>query len=160
MPIYMIQVGEDGPVKIGFADNPAKRLKHLQTARAEPLRLVRILDGTQADERLLHRRFAKRRIRLEWFRPTHKMLTGNTGFLDLPLPDTKRMIRASSSCLGRYRRSVGFTIDQLAEKWGFPRTTLHSWETMKRTPALATALKIKELSGGKVKPEDFARASA
>lgn len=48
MPVYMIRAGDDGPDKIGVARDQRKRLRGLQTAHAESLHLIRILDGGPA----------------------------------------------------------------------------------------------------------------
>lgn len=64
MPTYFIQCGADGPVKIGFAKDPRRRMHNLQIGSVERLRLVGVaLD----DEASLHRRFSHLRISGEWF---------------------------------------------------------------------------------------------
>jgi len=66
--IYFIQAGETGPIKIGVTcGNPLARMANLQTGCPEQLRLVGCAPGTAQDERDLHERFAKFRVRGEWF---------------------------------------------------------------------------------------------
>jgi hypothetical protein len=72
--VYAIQVGDDGPVKIGRSDNPAQRLRTLQTASAEPLRGLAAWPECFASEDLMHEEFAHVRIRGEWFRPVPELL--------------------------------------------------------------------------------------
>jgi len=74
MPVYLVQAGEGGPVKIGVASDVAARLGDLQTAHYEELRLVRCIDGGRAHEQWLHRRFDHLRIRGEWFRFDPEMM--------------------------------------------------------------------------------------
>ena len=83
MPVYMIQAGEDGPVKIGYADDPVKRLSELQVAHYRTLRIIRILEGTRETEATLHDRFLDLRMRGEWFSFSSAML-GNVGTIDVP----------------------------------------------------------------------------
>lgn len=66
--LYAIQVGEDGPVKLGVTTrDPVPRLKDLQTSHHEQLHLRAAWDGDAVDERRLHRRFAGARLKGEWF---------------------------------------------------------------------------------------------
>jgi hypothetical protein len=75
MPVYMIRCGEHGPVKIGYAADPAGRMADLQVAHWERLRLLRTFDGAAAEEATLHARFADLRIgRGEWFSFSRLML--------------------------------------------------------------------------------------
>lgn len=67
MTVYFIQVGKDGPVKIGYAADAAIRLQQLQVAHPEPLHLLRTIDGGSKTEAWLHGKFSDHRIRGEWF---------------------------------------------------------------------------------------------
>ena len=67
--IYLIQAGDNGPVKIGVSDNPEQRLRDLQTAHSETLVLLDKIDANHSNERNLHTRLAEHRIKGEWFRP-------------------------------------------------------------------------------------------
>ena len=60
------EVGSD-TVKIGISVNPESRLSTLQTSNPKTLRLIHAFEGTGEDEAELHERFAKDRIRGEWF---------------------------------------------------------------------------------------------
>lgn len=69
--VYLIQA-ESGPVKIGIATDPNRRLSELQTANYELLTLLYRLEcnsltDAQQLETVLHRRYAQQRIRGEWF---------------------------------------------------------------------------------------------
>jgi len=68
MPIYIIQAGEDGPVKIGTAYDPYRRLASFQNAHFAELRMLAIYEGEAREEHLLHKKFEHLRIRGEWFR--------------------------------------------------------------------------------------------
>lgn len=54
-------------VKIGWAKQPSKRLRELQTGCPDPLHVVCIQPGSQQIERLLHVRFDRQRVQGEWF---------------------------------------------------------------------------------------------
>lgn len=64
--LYFIGAKE-GPIKIGIAMNPAKRLKQLQTAYPHKLEILAILPGGARQECAYHARFAAHRLHGEWF---------------------------------------------------------------------------------------------
>lgn len=70
---YFIRAGADGPVKIGLASDPEKRLSALQTGNHETLRIVRLVPGNA--EKPFHRFYKHLRIHREWFRYDESMLT-------------------------------------------------------------------------------------
>jgi hypothetical protein len=88
MPVYFIQSGDDGPVKIGLSKNPWSRLCKIQTDHDRPARLIRLFEGGHAQERELHRRFAEHRMNGEWFKPVEAILTGA---IELPPLDIQRV---------------------------------------------------------------------
>lgn len=75
MPIYFIQAGEGGPIKIGYSANPAARLVKVQADNpAECVLLGQVL-GEKADEARLHNMLARHRLRGEWFAPSPAVLS-------------------------------------------------------------------------------------
>lgn len=67
--VYFIQVGESGPIKIGYTrTDPTKRLSELQTGNPYKLRLLLVLEGGFDLEHALHEKFADLRLEGEWFR--------------------------------------------------------------------------------------------
>lgn len=75
MPVYIIRAGQNGPVKIGKADDPASRIRDLQTGHFEELVTLRVMDGGAKVEAAFHRQFEAKRIRGEWFEYCDEMLT-------------------------------------------------------------------------------------
>lgn len=75
MGVYFIQSGEDGPIKVGKADDVTARQRGLQTGNPCEL-IVRAWQPTwgRAHERTLHVRLADHRIHLEWFHPVDLVL--------------------------------------------------------------------------------------
>lgn len=63
-------------LKIGWTEkHPGKgRLGQLQTASEKSLDLLGVILGTIVDERQLQQRFARHRIRGEWFEPAQEIL--------------------------------------------------------------------------------------
>lgn len=72
--IYFIRDTLTNHVKIGHSRNPRKRLNELQTGSVNWLELMACLPGTAEDEAKLHKRFAKDRVRGEWFAISRSML--------------------------------------------------------------------------------------
>jgi hypothetical protein len=71
--VYFLQAGEAGPIKIGWALDPLARLNELQVGCPEPLRLLMTLTDEGGLEAQLHRRFARLRLRGEWFRAEQEL---------------------------------------------------------------------------------------
>lgn len=65
--VYFIGT-DDGRVKIGYSTDPEARLVALQTGAAGRLSLIAKMPGRYEDEKNLHIRFGRHRLRGEWFR--------------------------------------------------------------------------------------------
>lgn len=65
--VYILKSGDH--YKIGNAIDPVRRLKSLQAAWPEPMEIVHKIESDRYKyiERDLHRRFAGKRVRGEWF---------------------------------------------------------------------------------------------
>lgn len=64
--IYFVKCND--MVKIGYTKrNPEKRLAALQTANPYELLLIKTIEGTIDDEKILHAKYKKYHIRGEWF---------------------------------------------------------------------------------------------
>ena len=61
-------------IKIGRAENIAKRFHALQCANAEKLQLLAVLSKRPEDESDIHKRFKNSRIRREWFSPSQALV--------------------------------------------------------------------------------------
>ena len=73
--VYFIQVGEKGPVKIGYSKDIDGRVAQLQTSHFEPLYLRAVLWGAgRAEERRLHEQFDDVRLSGEWFEASISLL--------------------------------------------------------------------------------------
>jgi|HigsolmetaGSP12D_1036236.scaffolds.fasta_scaffold01876_5 T5orf172 domain. len=71
--IYVIASREEGPVKIGYSDDPSRRLKQLQTGHPETLRIFyqeEIGYGRRKAsllERIIHKQNVHKRLKGEWY---------------------------------------------------------------------------------------------
>lgn len=72
--VYFIRAGESGPIKIGTAKDPRRRLAGLQTSTAVPLHILAAMAGDRTAEQRLHQRFQHLRLRGEWFVPEPELL--------------------------------------------------------------------------------------
>ncbi len=64
--IYFIRSNK--AVKIGYSDNPYRRLADLQVSNSEDLTVLLVITGGRIKEQELHRQFKEQRIRGEWFK--------------------------------------------------------------------------------------------
>lgn len=65
--VYVVQSGDDGPIKIGFSNDIKRRLLQLQGSHPYRLRLLASFVGGEALERRLHEKFKFHRMQGEWF---------------------------------------------------------------------------------------------
>lgn len=68
--LYLIREGEDGPIKIGIASHPTRRLGTHQCGNPRRLHLIAVYVGSRDDCRAVEKetlsRFQRRSIRGEW----------------------------------------------------------------------------------------------
>ena len=149
MSVYFAQAGTNGPVKIGYTLYPKERLRELQTAHYEEIKLLRVIDGNEATEHYLHERFSLNRIRGEWFNFSPEMLT-----------ETPPKITS-----GRWRRSKEQQRDSVLERaikiLGGVRAagrtlnlTAQAISQWNRCPD-TWALKLEKATGGKITRYEF-----
>ena len=65
--VYAIESNR-GSVKIGWSGNPLRRMETLLREDPGELRIIGSVPGTKMDERAIHARLAKYRLRGDWFR--------------------------------------------------------------------------------------------
>lgn len=71
--VYFIQGVRGGPIKIGFAMVPERRLADLQAGSNVELPLICCVPGFPQTEGELHARFEKERLHGEWFRASGRL---------------------------------------------------------------------------------------
>lgn len=68
MSVYFIRAGSTNMVKIGFTDRDVEsRLRELQTANPEPLKIIRVIPGDEHVEQKYHLRYWQYNKSGEWF---------------------------------------------------------------------------------------------
>ena len=72
--VYYIQEELDGNIKIGWSDDPIKRLSQHQTSNSRELRMLVYVKGSQEYEREIHRKFQISKTTGEWFKPDKRLL--------------------------------------------------------------------------------------
>ena len=65
--IYFVQAVTGGPIKIGIAQDPPRRLWRIQSGNPSRLRITHTMPGSLEVERTLHKRFKAHRLEGEWF---------------------------------------------------------------------------------------------
>lgn len=75
MYVYFIQAAIGGPIKIGKADRPDRRLAQLQTGNPENLVIRAVCLGGFIAERELQVRFTNDLIRNEWYNPSEAIVS-------------------------------------------------------------------------------------
>ena len=70
----MLYIITDGTTyKLGYSQNPASRLKELQTANAKPLVLLGTTEGEIEDEKRYHKLLSNTGLVGEWFSPSYEL---------------------------------------------------------------------------------------
>lgn len=65
--VYFVGNDTTGPVKIGYSDDPIRRMMDLQVGHHEQLHLLCAISGDTTTEKMLHGVFAPDHVRGEWF---------------------------------------------------------------------------------------------
>lgn len=72
--IYLIANRQNHTCKIGFSENPQKRIHDLQVANSVELELLATMEGDKKDEKSLHIKFDLHRVNGEWFNLSDEIL--------------------------------------------------------------------------------------
>jgi DNA-binding transcriptional regulator YdaS (Cro superfamily) len=142
MAIYMVRAGDSGPVKLGFAADPNRRIAGLQTGQPEKLAVLRIMEGCRGFETALHRHFAPLRIRGEWFTHTDEML----GDLEHLRPVSAANDPTPHAALAAYMSAHGLTDAAVADKLGVSAEAVRLWRTGRRPIAAKRAMALSRLT--------------
>lgn len=158
MPVYFIQAGEAGAVKIGTAKSSVNRLRDLQIGCPMDLTLLREIPGGAEIERLLHGRFSDLRIRGEWFEYTDEMLHVE--------PDSLKSAAAplrSSPALDRAIQKAG-GVGKLAEALDITGPAISQWDRVPANRVIdierITGVSRRDLRPDLYPPEPASQASA
>jgi hypothetical protein len=72
--VYFIRI-EGGNIKIGTTTNMRRRMAAFATGICDPFSLVGCVPGGREEEREIHNRLARWRVRGEWFKPAKEVTT-------------------------------------------------------------------------------------
>ena len=64
----------DGNIKIGWSNDPLKRLSEHQTSNSRELRMLVYVKGSQDYEKEIHKKFQNFKTTGEWFKPDKRLL--------------------------------------------------------------------------------------
>lgn len=158
MTIYFMTARALGLVKIGWSDNPHRRLCKMQSDSPVPLVFERVCEGGLEDEQELHRRFAADRRNGEWF----NLSAGIAVFMDgLEFPPAKptgpngRPMKFAGTDIGALRGELGLSLEAFARKIGL--NSKGHVSTLERTGicSVRVAVAIEALSAGRIDAADL-----
>jgi Meiotically up-regulated gene 113/Putative antitoxin of bacterial toxin-antitoxin system, YdaS/YdaT len=156
MPVYLVQFGDDGPVKIGHGKNPRRRLLNLQAGCPVHLRLLGTRPGGEAEERELHKRFQSSRIRGEWFAFVPEMLVGLDTVESRRTPSRLgRPFAAPPNALSNWMDANGVSNTELAAKIGVAQSTISRIRCGRRTASSALVMAIVCATDGAVTADEL-----
>lgn len=126
--VYFVQVGEEGPIKIGVAGKVDNRVNAIQTSNYQDIRLIGMTPGDEEDERRWHDRFAKHSISGEWFSPHPDLLDAideingvnnkGTSRGDPLLVEVARMLVTARALDGRWHSCLNLARDIISKARG------------------------------------------
>jgi hypothetical protein len=80
--IYFIRNERSGAIKIGYSQDPRKRLSQLKVSSPDPLVLLGTIHGGIQQERKLHAYFREYRLRGEWYQDDPYVLNAVLGMIN------------------------------------------------------------------------------
>jgi DNA-binding transcriptional regulator YdaS (Cro superfamily) len=159
MAIYMVRAGDSGPVKLGFAVDPAHRIAALQTGMPHKLIVLRTMDGSRSFEAALHRHFDHLRVCGEWFTHSNEML-GDLEFLRDGSSMPRSFANDADPIVWRVVEAAGGTA-ALASILGIRAPSIYAWRQIPplraRAIEAATGIPRCELRPDIWPPEQYPR---
>ena len=72
--VYVVQFGTGRPIKVGSTVNLGARLSKMSIDHYEPVEMLYLHRGGFKEERAIHKRFARYRLRGEWYSPAPEVI--------------------------------------------------------------------------------------
>lgn len=132
--IYFVRCIASCRVKIGFSENPYVRFSKIQSDCPTELELTCVIDGAQAGEAELHKRFSHLRVRGEWFADDGSISAEFNAQTSLPRPASR----------------PPFGPNQFAAIMGISQSQASRLLSGKRPPTLEMAVRAYRLCGLKL----------
>lgn len=155
MPVYFIQAGDGGMVKIGYSAHPESRLSKMQSDSAVRLAILGIMPGALAEEQAMHERFAAHRELGEWFRPAQEIVDFARSFGVPPRLRRAVYMRYPDSPLKAWLERNQITAYDLSVRVGITHAQISRVLNGKCGPSWALVLRIMDVTGGEIMPNDF-----
>lgn len=73
--VYVVQIGEDGPIKIGFTTKIKRRIAAIRAGIPSRVFVRMIGPGTDRLEKMFHEMLEPHRLKGEWFVPTKEVMS-------------------------------------------------------------------------------------
>lgn len=150
--IYFIRPGARRFVKIGFATDIQHRLRELQCANPDTLRLVGAIEGSRVTEARIHLALLAHRVSGEWFHLNRHVRAAIETLLssaDVPAAieglfppvsaeiDRAAISRSQAEFFDAVREHMGLSAYALARKTGLRPSTVKGWMNGSAMPAWA-----------------------
>ena len=135
-----------GRVKIGYSENPVRRVAALSTASPMPCTLIGVTEGDRAAESAIHERFKAHRRNREWF-DFHREINDYLRENAIHAPAPKR--RGPKNAPPRWNE-----ISAAAKACGARDWAMRKWLVRCEIPAV-WKLRIMEQTKGKLKLDDM-----
>lgn len=125
--IYVVENGS-GLFKIGFTNDPRRRLTMLRTSSPDRLTMLGVVPATMSDEKEVHRLLEPWRVAREWFRPCRAMQPLIDGLVALADNGRDWQVPADAHPLKAWRISRKLTGTQAAALVGSSKPEWSRWE--------------------------------
>lgn len=139
--VYFFHNKTSNCVKIGFSiHNPLKRLGTVKNASPDDIQFAGAIRGTMKDEKDLHKKFRKFRIKREWFKPEVLSFLENVRVLDISEFIDPKLKRDKLKEEVFFQQNIKYlignsSINSLASECEIPQSVLHSWVKDKIFPS-------------------------
>lgn len=147
MSVYYIRAPEAGLVKIGFAEQPWRRLSKMQVDSPTRLMLVAFEEGGRPLESARHRQFEEFRRRGEWFEHAGALAAHIAA-----LPPAQEPLRSGKigGPLGDWIKANGHTLTSFADLVGSSQAALSRVCAGKQFPRRELMVRIMQATNGVV----------
>jgi DNA-binding transcriptional regulator YiaG len=160
MAVYFIQAGDDGLIKIGYAEDVVQRFGKMKVDSPLPLTILTVEDGSVEREAELHKRFSKSRERGEWFRPTDDLLDHIGTLPPFEFTRSRAAFSEKRSELAQWLVRNDLTLEEFAKLLGTTQATVSRWTDGINIPRRDAMRAIVQITNGEVQPSDFFEVAA
>jgi hypothetical protein len=150
--IYFIHAPEVALLKIGYTNDPVRRLQMLQTGSPTKLELLAVEEGDAAREAALHSQFSMLRRHGEWF---DYAVTLQGYVATLPAFEKRRLRKPLGGKLGGWLIEQNLTLAQFGARVEVSAATIARFCIGTHKPSVSLMEKIAHATHGEVLPNDW-----